>query len=407
VGARQYSAGDIIYGPNGTPAGNANSILRWVENTYLAGGGVFSVPSSGGSIRGLSYTANMDTATGQANLIIGTREAIYALDVPVSRTAWIAAGGTGAALPVQKIIQNRYGPVSDRSMVRSNSDLFYQAYDGVRSLQIALRYFNQHGQTPISHNENRALQFNNRAFLSFASGIEFDNRLLQTVLPFQTSVGVAHQGIMPLDFDLLTTLQEKLPPAWEGMHEGLDFMQLLQAESGGLQRAFTVVHSQSTGRIQIWEMTNYSKTDHGDVRIKWYVEFPSLTWDSLFALKKLDSAELWIDKLVGTVDFKLWYRADSDPCWQLWHYWRICSARNTCEDVENPVCYPLQEYCQGYRATMVMPKPPVACSNQVRRPSNFGLQFQAKLEVKGFCRVRGFLIHAEPVETSPYEGIIC
>jgi hypothetical protein len=277
VGARQYSGGDIIYGPNGTPPGNANSILRWVENTYLAGGGVFSVPNSGGSIRGLSYTANMDTATGQANLIIGTREALYALDVPVSRTNWIAAGGTGAALPVQKIIQNRYGPVSDRSMVRSNSDLFYQAYDGVRSLQIALRYFNQHGQTPISHNENRALQFNNRAFLSFASGIEFDNRLLQTVLPFQTSVGVAHQGIMPLDFDLLTTLQEKLPPAWEGMHEGLDFMQLLQAESGGLQRAFTVVHSQSTGRIQIWEMTNYSKTDHGDVRVKWYVEFPSLT----------------------------------------------------------------------------------------------------------------------------------
>lgn len=411
-GNRFYTAGDIVGGTSGTaPYGFRDSILHWTENAWLAGGGYFIVPSNAGSIRSLDHTANMDTALGEGLLIIGCRDAVYSLNVPVTRLTWNAAIENNQ--PIQRVIQNRYGPTSDRSVVPSNGDLFYQAYDGVRSLQMAVRYFHQWGQTSISKNENRVWQLNNRAFASFASGIEFDNRLLQTVLPFQTPVGVAFQGIMPLDFDLITSLQDKLPPAWEGMLEGLDYMQLLEAESGGLQRAFTVVHSRETGRIQIWEMTTSRSTDfagpgnQSDIRVGWYFETPAFTWGDSFQLKELESAEIWVDRLSGTVDFQAYYRPDSG-CYKLWHQWRICSARNPCEDIPAGLCYPEENtYCQGYKANMRLPKPPVECATQVGRPSNQAYQFQFKLVIKGYCRIRGILLHALPRMEGAFDSMVC
>lgn len=410
--AREYSAGDIVGGPNGIYAGARDSVWRWTENTWLSGGGAFIVPSQSGSIRSLNHTSNMNTALGQGDLIIGTRDAIFALSVPVNRSAWDTPLYPTTAIgrdtqPLQRMIQNRYGPVSDRTVVPSNSDLFYQAYDGIRSLAMSQRWTDSKwGQVPLSYNVNRVLGFNDRTYYQFASGVEFDNRLYQTCLPFNTPVGVAHKGIVSLDFNILSSLQSQEPPAWEGMLEGLDFMQLLEAESGGLQRAFSVVHSQETGKIQIWELTNYSKTDEGDKRIGWYIEFPAYTAGSSFTLKELDTLEIWLDRLNGTADYELYYRPDGSPCWIFWHTWRLCSARNTCEDVENPVCYPVEEYCEGYRATIRLPKPPVQCTTQMYRPTNIGYQFQCKLKIKGWCRIRGVVHHFLPRTVRPYEGMV-
>lgn len=140
-------------------------------------------------------------------------------------------------------------------------------------------------------------------------------------------------------------------------------------------------------------------------RIQWYFETPAYTWGSTFTLKELDSAELWVDRLYGTVDFKVQFRPDSSPCWVDWFEWRECVARNSCEDVENPICYPTQPFCEGYRATMTLPKPPHSCSPPGNRPVNIGYQFQLRIIIKGFCRIRGILVHAFPRDKQPYLGM--
>jgi len=407
--ARTYMAGDIVYGPNGTNVaptfyGFRDSILHLGENALMAGGGAFSVPDQNGAIRALSYPSTIDTALGQGQLIIYATDAIYSLDVPVDRTDWTAV--TADVQPIQKVIQLRYGTTSERSIAQINGDLFYKSYDGVRSLAMAVRNYKQWGQVPLSRNENRVLQREDRTFARFASGIEFDNRYLVTVLPVATPVGTGHQGIIPLDFDVLGSMSDKEAPAWEGMQEGLDFLQILSAESGGLQRAFTPVHSRLTGKIEIWEMTNYLRNEGDDKRVNWVIEFPAYTWNNVFQLKELDSGEFWIDQINGTVDFLVQYRPDQDPCWVDWHPFRLCNARSSCEDID-PVCYPgsTVDYRAGYRATKALPKPQKRDDSNMIRPSNQGYQFQVRLLIKGYCRIRGIMLHALERARQPYQGI--
>lgn len=399
---REYLAGDIVLGSSGTAQyQKRDSILHVTENTYLAGGGVFIVPTVAGNIRAIAHTANLDTSLGEGRLFVFTRNTIYAVNVTPTRAQWQALSE-----PLQTVVQRQFGTTSDRSIVPVNGDLFYQSTDGIRSLLLAIRYFQQWGNTSISREENRVIAFNDRALQRFGFGINFDNRLLQSVLPFQTQVGAASSGVMPLDFDLISNLGEKPPPVWEGMLEGLDHLQMFKGDFGGRERAFSIVLSRKTGDIEVWELTNSERFDEDEHRVEWYFETPAYTWGSSFTLKELDSAELWVDRLFGTVDFKVEFRPDSDPCWYLWHEWRECIAKNSCEDVNNPICYPIQPFCESYRTTMVLPKPPRSCG-QNSRPINIGYQFQLRISIKGFCRVRGLLVHALPVQRQPYQGITC
>jgi hypothetical protein len=269
-----------------------------------------------------------------------------------------------------------------------------------------LRYFSQWGNTPISNNIDRALAFNDRALMRFSSGIEYGGRMYQTLLPEQRTQGVVSRGIGVLDFDPLSTLQEKTPPAWDGLWEGLDILQLFQGDFGGRDRAFAVILSRVDDSIEVWEITNDRRFDNVDTRVNWFVEFPAYTWGREFDLKRLDGGELWVDKLFGQVDMRIYYRQDANPCWQLWHVVRFCTARTTCETVDNPVCYPEEPLREGGKFPITLPVPPLPpCDTQNARPMNIGHQFQVKVEVSGWCRIRGLILYAIPVLKQPFEGL--
>jgi hypothetical protein len=262
------------------------------------------------------------------------------------------------------------------------------------------------------------MQFNNRALLHFSSGIQFNSYLLETALPIQLPQGVIHQAILPLDFTPLSTFGQQLPPAWQGHWEGLQFLQLLTADFGGLQRAFALAVSEKDSSIQLWEIADYLQSDfnmvggfaaqqanptqpNGENRITTVIEFPAFTWDDEFQLKKLTSAELWFDRVTGVVDFNIDYREDSNPCWRKWHQWRTCFARNIDETPANPVAYPAS-FSQGFQSNVNMPLPQPDCDQPMGRPSNIGYQFQSRLSIKGYARVRGFMPKAEMVDSALY-----
>ncbi len=417
---RVVSAGDIV---DNTASGTLfysfrDSILKVTENPLAIAGDGFTVASQDGNIRALKHSANLDATLGQGNLYIGTSRAVYSLTVPITRTDWINASANNQ--PVMTVVLLNNGMVNDRSVVAVNGDLFFQALEpSIRSLITAIRYFQQWGNTQISANEERILQFNDRSLMQFSTGCQFDNFLLEAVLPKQLPQGVVHQAIIPLDFTPVSSFGKRIAPAWDGHWQGLQILKLISGDFGGLERAFAVVVNEVDSGIDLWELTNSERFDFDNTRrVEWQIEFPSFTWGKEFELKKLVSAELWVDKLFGDVDFTMEYRPDGDVCWHLWHKWKECAPKSNCDPLVqairaangppiSQVCYPLVNCRESFRSTMTLPKPPEECQTTSKRPVYIGFQMQPRLTIKGWSRVRGILLHAEPVMRELYKDLVC
>lgn len=405
----RINAGDIVGGNSGTTAySRRDSILNVSENPLVVGGDGFALPDHAGNIRALKHNSNQDSALGQGLLFAMTRTSVYSLQVPITRALWIAATNDNG--PLLSVIQQVNGSVNDRSVVPVNGDLYYNSLEpAIRSILSAVRNFPQPGNRAISANETRLLQFADRGLLRFTSGIEFDNRLLISNLPKRYPNGVVSQAIVPMDFTPVSSFGVDRPPVWEGMYEGLDFLQLFTGNFGGVQRAIAMVRKQSDGSFHLWELnpsgglrTDLNQT--GENRISVSMEFPAFTWQQEFLMKKVVSFEFWIDRLFGTVDFTVEFRPDGDPCWHFWARFPMCSARTCNESVYHPCNYPGPALGESYRATITLPAPRAACASVMGRPANILYQCQVRLTMKGFARIRGILLKANPVERKLYSN---
>lgn len=413
-GGRQYVFGDIVgSGPTAASSGTAaygytDAVLNMTEAGFATLGGALILPTTAGSIRAFATTANINQPVSTGTLFVASRKAIYAFNGGTIRANWATMDN------LQTIAQFGNGIVGPRSVVGYNGDFYYQSLEpGIRKFIVSVRESDQYTNLPISRNENRVLSLSNRALLSFSTGIEFNNRLLMSVLPIQTDVGVAHQGLMPLDFDIISSLEDIINPsqipAWEGMQEGLDFLQLLQADFGGLQRAFAVVRSRVSNQIEVWEITLQDLTDNGDNRISWRFETPSFDGRNVFQLKELETAEIWLDRVFGKVVVDVDFRPDNHPCWYFWHHFEECAARSCAEDIFNdlPCVYPKQNFCPQERPGLRLPKPPDFCNPQTKQPIKYGNQFQLRFTIKGYCRFRGLLLHMLAREELPFQNLVC
>ena len=411
---RFYAAGDIVFNKaSGTAAFQyRDSVLAVTENPVAKSGDSFATPISSGNIRWLKHAANLDSTLGQTNLFIGTRNAVFACNAPIDRDAWTAA--TLNKMPLQTVALIGAGGYSERGATPINNDIYFASTpDGdVRSIQTSVRQFDVPGQLPISNNMNRVLDFNDRALLHMTSSVFFDNRFLQTVLPFTTPIGTAFKGIISLDFNPLSSLQQRVPPDWESLWEGLNFMQLYQANIGGRDRGFAAVFS-SSGSLDLWELTTTEKFDQnnaGTSRIEWSFETPAFAWENPRLLKELETFKFWVDRLAGTCEFRLEFKPDSYNCWLPYRSWKECAAKDCTELLDSPCIdsgYPFEPFCELFKTTMTMPKPPTPCIASSGRPANQAYTFQLRLTVKGWCRIRGIFGYALPKMESPFSGIIC
>jgi hypothetical protein len=410
--ARSFSAGDMSGGPSGTALyRRRDAILNVTENPLCFAGDGFTVPTNAGNIRAIRHSTQLNQALGQGQLYVGTRKAWYQMTVPTTRTDWIGADSNNQ--PELTVVDQPSGPVGERSVVPTNGDLYYQSFTpSIRSLKRAQTYMDTPGNTAISQNEQRALQVNDRALMRFSSAIYFDSRILNLVLPQLAldGVNIIHKAILPLDFDNVSNYEGRLAAIWEGAWDGLDYLHLFEGDFGGLDRAFGVVISEVDGSINVWELTTDNRRENGDNRVTWSPEFPAYNWSSSrleFDLKQLNGGELWVDKVSGTVELDVYYRVDAEPCWRRWFHCSFCAER--CEDT-NPVitAYPCEPFREGYVFPIAFPEPQAGLCGDMRvRPPTIGYQFQVKIMLKGWCRIRGLLLHALPKMKPQYQGICC
>lgn len=401
------NAGDIVGGPSGTLANNyQDSVLAVTENPLVLGGDGFTMPSGNDNITGFAIPQMINASLGEGLLNIGTANAIFALQVPVTRADWIAADSNNA--PQIFVVQQSNGFVNDWSCVGVNGDIWFQSLTpDIRSLLTAVRYFEQWGNVDLSSNETRILSQTNRTLLGWSSGIYFSNRLWMTTTPQQTPYGVVHPNSIPLDFEPISTMEEQLPPNWEGQSMGLQIMKMSTATFNGVQRAFfTVLSTQVPGQIELWEMIPDQVGDNGK-RISWQAFLPSFTWaenNMELIMKKLVSGEMWLDNIQGVVDIEIQYVPDGSACVYDWYKFSVCNATDSSQLTPSEG-YPLIKFQPGVRRPIVFPMPPEANSDQTGRPSYIGYEFQPIITVTGQCNIRGFFLKAEGTDRPLYEGL--
>lgn len=363
-----------------------DSGLLETENTYLNEGGDFVVPPASGGIRAMITPAQIDTSLGQGPLQVFTEKGAFSVNAPFDRTTW-----KNLTYPIQTVSQFEYGALGDKSTTVVNGDIFYRALDGIRSFQNARKDFHTWLNTPISKELEKILDGDNSAYLSFGSAITFRNRLLHTVWPRPTNQGFVHDGLVPLDFDLISSMRQRAPVAWEGVLTGLSILQLVKGTFGGIERAFAFVLS-TAGKIELWEIIDDGVADQPGtgpaVPISWSFESPSFDFQNSELLKRLMAAAIWIEDVQGEVTFTLQYRPDRYPCWIDWYSWTECAPVEQCLTGPPRSCKTLHNYKPQYRPKVKIGQPQDTCNPTIKGIFRDGYEFAFRLQVSGHAVVK-------------------
>jgi hypothetical protein len=410
---QSYVAGDIVYNQqSGTSEYNfSDSILYMTENNFLNGGGSFSVPSGAGPITSMASLPTIDTALGQGPLAIFTATTIFSNNAPTDRTQW-----QNLSYPIQVVAQVGFGGVGFFSTVPINGDLFYRSAIGTQSFRVAQRRFvDSWGNTPMSREVKRILDQDQQSLLPYASAVFFDNRYLLLCTPtYVPGSGVSFPGIIPLDFDILGSMDQLFnpanhsPPAYDGLWTGLNWLRLTNGNFLGVDRCFGAVLN-SSNQIEIWEVlpTLTSQTEDQYIietsphyfvgsPIEWTFETKRYNFSDGSNLKRVSQIELWLEQIIGTVTVQWYWRPDNDPQWYSWG-----SSKSLCATIDlcPLTCPPIPLGQHGSAPRLIFPAPPstnCVCSATTGNPADLGYMFQYRAVITGSCRIEQMRFSATP-----------
>lgn len=396
---REFVGGDIIYGD---PLYGTANVLRFTENDVINEGGAFSVPWQAGDITGMSFAAKTDTASGEGSLMVFTANGVFEFDAPTDRTTW-----RNLQQPIQRFALLRNGAESHESIQQVNGDLFFRSIDGIRSFYFARRDWNTWANTPVSREVQPTIDRDDKGLLKWCSAINFNNRLLTTADPVMENRGTVWRKVLSLDFDLVSGMTTKIPPAWDGKWKLIDkVLQLVTVQTLAGVKAYAVGFDED-GVIGLWEITPDDWNDGGE-EIYWELVPRSFQFEKPMELKNLDSVDFWLSDLEGNVTIDAYYRADRRECWSPWARWNESFAN--CKTAPNRLtgCLPTLFTKPPTRSRVSLPEAPedstLPCPTN-GLPSSWGYEFQIKLGITGHATIRKLRIGALEKTESTFGAI--
>lgn len=399
---KQFVASDIVGGSGGTQAESyRDAVLSVTENLFLAGGGNFTVPGSVGDIKAMRFTATLDASLGQGPLQVFTPNTVFSVNTPVDRLTWQDLQNP---ILTESLISN--GGLGQNSTVVANGDLYFRSKDGIRSLVLGRRNFGTPGNVPLSREVDPILKRDSDDLLPYGSAVVFDNRLLMTTAPMPTAQGIVHLGLVALNFDPLSSLRGKRNPVYDGLWQGLNVLQLIVGEFNGVERCFAFTTNTITNTIELYEILRTNKANYDDVnnRVTWMFESPVIFGQGVNTGRdclRLTDGEIFIDNLLGDVDFYVYYKPDKYPCWVPWFSFTECAKEPTSDPAT-------ATYKPQYRPSLGLGEPsPVPCDSSTNRPLREGFEFQVKIVIKGHCRFLGARFYAVAVPSPAFATQSC
>jgi hypothetical protein len=402
-GRKSFVAGDLVYSSSGTALYSArDAVLKYTENGFLNEGGAFAVPNNAGQINAIRVLEALDTSLGQGPIQVFTTGGGFSVNAPIDRTIW-----QDVTYPIQTVSLGGHGALAQNSTVQINGDLWYRAKDGMRSFVLARRDFGGWGNVPMSEEMSRILERDSKHLLGHSSAGVFDNRLLMTADPeFSREHGVSFNSLAVVDFHLLSSLGERLPPAYDGVWTGRRILQLLTTTIKDRARCYAFCLSDD-GEIELWELTTDGmhdvEADGSSRRIRWAIESRQVSYD-MRGIKRLAGAQVNADEISGAVDFAVSFRSDEAPCWNDWKEWTRCADTGLCSTNEAG-CLELTPKRKAFASSVTLPQPPNGdCAGNNRRPAPVGHRHQMRIEITGPCRVLEVALHAYPVAEPVFQG---
>lgn len=387
---RSFVAGDIVGGSSGLLAYNfRDAVLKMQENTLLNGGGSFVVPGQVGDITAMIFTAVLDTSLGQGPLAVCTPNIVFTCNAPVDRTTW-----QDITNPILTEGMKGAGALGQNSTIICNSDVMMRSLLGISSYIQGRRDFAVWGNVPSSREVDLYLAKDPVSLLQYASAAQFDNRLLLTTEPVQTSLGVCWKKLVALNFDPISSLRGKAPSVYDGIWEDLNILQLVKGTFGGTERLFAVCLSGDLSKIELHEILPSSSEifqDDSTTPIVWEYETAAVNFYQDDPRKRnfmrLLDGELRIDQMDQTlyetlitechsVKIETFYKTDQWPTYQPWRT----------VDVD----YDPSSGDPGFRPALGLGEPSWKQMDDTNnRPLREGTTFQFKFRITGHCRVVG------------------
>jgi len=400
---RSFVAGDIVGGSSGTGDSfgfkNRDAVLRVSENSYLAGGGNFTVPANLGSIKAMQFTAQLDASLGQGPLQVLTQNSVFSCNAPVDRSKWQSLQNPILA---QSLIGS--GGISQNAVSQVSGDILFRCSDGsIRSLLLARLDFNRWGNTPVSREMDRLISQENVSLMSYSSSVNFDNRFLLTAKPTQSARGVYHPSLIALNFDPNSTMSEKKPAIYDGEWTGLNILQILTGIFNGAQRCFCMCLSSDLSSIEMHEVLLYGQALQDDgVNVVSSFETGELHFgdreeDGPHLYKRLSEGEIFVDRIFSDVKVDVYYQPDQWQTWTLWSSFTIPYAQ-----------YYYAGMATGFNPRVGLNQPDgTVCDVANNRPLREGYVFQVKIQITGNARITGGRFSADVIPQPQFAKQIC
>jgi hypothetical protein len=378
IRGREIYFGDIF---DGSGKG-AEDLLKFTETSFLNEGFPSSLPSFMGKPTGAAFYPQQDTATGTGELLVFGENGAESFFLSLPRERWKDS-------PFQRTALIDVGALGHRAIVTVNSDLWFRSVDGWRSYRQARAEANEWAQIPLSTAVRDYTEADTQRLLEYGSAISFNNRLHGTCTPQPNQGKLYHEGLLSLDFDVISSFGRTRDPAWDGHWSTVRVLQIVKGRFGGRERAF-VFALDANNQNAIYELTKNEVRDESGA-IPWELDTRSMDFDSEFNEKKLYSGDLWIEDVREPVTIKVSYRPDQVPEFAEWQTLKPIAPAGQCGAVTCGICPTIRS---GYYPRKRLSKPKVECDPVTSRELTRGFEFQTRISGIGHCSVRKLRIHA-------------
>jgi len=376
---------DIFFGDlfGSHPGDPADSVLKFTETSFLNEGFPAEIPYTSGEITAMSFFPSQDTATGQGELVVFTERGAVSFDLHLPRDQWKSS-------TFQQIALLNTTARGNRAVVMVNSDLWIRSDEGWRDYRQARSQAAGWYQLPQSTEVSIWTNADTPDLLRYASAINFNNRLIVTCNPVPNQGRLYHDGLLSLDFDVLSSFGQATKPAWDGHWSKLKTLQLVTGTFAGKHRAFAFGLDEE-GATQLYEITTDGREDF-DGPITSEIEFRSHNFGSPFNEKQLYGADIWVDDTGPSVlSMELSFRADSSPTYFPWKSIANIRPPGQCGEITCGMCPTIGV---GFSPRIKIPKPKDDCDDYSGRIIRRGFEFQPKLRWTGHAAIRRMRLQA-------------
>jgi hypothetical protein len=390
-------AGDLV-------GSSLNAEIKFSETIYLSGGGSFYFSEN---ITGLVFLPGQDNSVGQGDLIVFTKNSIYAIKATnYDRTTWQTTPG------MQRKIFIGRGSENQESIILTDKDIYFRSLEGVRSLSQTV---NARGVVSLSDSleATRVVTYDTERWLNYAPGALFDSRYLLGGAPkiqritdangsYTGRFNIVFSKLISKDFNAGSVVNTSIP-VYDGEWTGLQVCKLVEGMFENARRCFAIT-CDSDGKNCLYEITLSDYSDQIKTSrtssvvtspIECYVETKRFSFGTPFDIKSLMRADVGFTDVYGDVSWNLTYSPDFVNLFYPVQTSTILNEQETpVLTTQSPPDLPY-----GFKTTRTV-KPSSVCVDSTNRLSNFGYMFQSKISWEGQAKLVLFRLHASRKDIS-------